>query len=166
MEFFDNYKHTFKSLKFTTDRVYNNDETGVSTIVQSRNIVAHIGTKQVGQAVCVERGAVIKICMITISVGNTVPPVFIFPRARLHDSLMFGAPPRSLGFVYSPQSCWITGPLFMRVLEHVKEYTRSSKEDRIIVLMDSHESHCTLDSVLYTSENGITLVTFPPHCSH
>ena len=32
--------------------------------------------------------------------------------------------------------------------------------------MDSHESHCTLDSFLYARENGITLVTFPPHCSH
>jgi hypothetical protein len=32
--------------------------------------------------------------------------------------------------------------------------------------MDSHESHCTLDSILYARENGITLVTCPPTCSH
>jgi len=67
--------------------------------------------------------------MIISFVGNTVPSVFIFPRARFHDSLMFGVPPRSLGLVYSPQSSWITGPLFLRVLEHVKKYTRSSKEE-------------------------------------
>ena len=40
MEFVDNYERAFKSLKFTADRVYNIDETGVSTVVQSRNIVA------------------------------------------------------------------------------------------------------------------------------
>ena len=104
--------------------------------------------------------------MIISSVGNTAPPVFIFPRVRLHDSLMFGAPPGSLGLVNSPQSSWITGPLFLKVLEHAKKQTRSSKEDRILLLKNNHESHRTLDSVLYARENRITLVTFPPHCSH
>ena len=45
----------------------------------------------------------ITVCMIINSVGNNVPPVFISLRARLHDSLMFGAPPGSLGLVNSPQ---------------------------------------------------------------
>jgi hypothetical protein len=65
-----------------------------------------------------------------------------------------------------PHSSWITGPLFLKVLEHVKEHARSSKEDSVILLMDSHESHCILDSTLYARESGITLVTFPLHCSH
>jgi hypothetical protein len=97
---------------------------------------------------------------------NTVPPVFIFPRARLHDSLMLGAPSGSLGLVNRPQSSWITGPVFLKVLEHVKNHTRISKEDHIILLMDSHECHRTLDSILCSRENGITLVTSPLHCFH
>ena len=104
--------------------------------------------------------------MIINSVGNTVPPVFIFPRARLHDSLMLGVPPGSMELVYSPHSSWITGPLFLKVLDCVKKHTRSSKKDCIILLMDNHESHCTRDSVLYARENGITLVTCPSTCSH
>ena len=86
----------------------------------------------------------ITISMIINLVGNIIPPVFIFPRARLHDSLMFGATPGSLGLVNSPQSRWITGPLFLKVLEHAKKHTRSCKEDRIILLMDNHESHALL----------------------
>jgi hypothetical protein len=78
---------------------------------------------------------------------------------------MFGAPPGSLWLVNSPQSSWITGPLFLKVLEHVKKHTRSSKEDRIIPLMDNHEIHCILHSIPRARENGITLVTFPHHCS-
>jgi hypothetical protein len=50
MEFFDNYECTLGSWKFTADRVHNIDKTGVSTFIQSHNIVAQIGTKQVGQA--------------------------------------------------------------------------------------------------------------------
>jgi hypothetical protein len=104
MEFFDNNERALKSWKFTADRVYNIDETGVSIIVQPPNSVAEIGTKEVGQTVSGEKGSMITVCMIINYVGNTVPPVFIFPRARLHDSLMLGAPPGSLGLVNSPQS--------------------------------------------------------------
>ena len=79
---------------------------------------------------------------------------------------MFGVPPGSLGLVNSPQSSWITGLPFLKVLEHVKKHSRSPKEDHIILLMDNHDSHCTLDSIFYARENGITLVTSPPHCCY
>jgi hypothetical protein len=82
----------------------------------------------------------ITVCMIVSSVGNTAPPVFIFPRARLHDSLMFGAPPGSLGLV-NTQSSWVTGPPFLEVLERMKKHIRNSKGDLIILLMGNHESH-------------------------
>jgi len=98
--------------------------------------------------------------MIISPVGNTVRPFFIFPRARLHNSLMFSAPPGSLGFVKLPQSSWMAGPSFLKVLELVKKHTRNFKEDCLLLLMDNHESHCTLDSILYARENDITLVIF------
>ena len=79
--------------------MHNIDETGVSTVVQSPNIVAQLGVKRVGHAVSGERGTMITLCMITNSLGDTVPPVFISPRIRLNDSLMFGTPTGSLGLV-------------------------------------------------------------------
>jgi len=99
--------------------------------------------------------------MIINSVGNNVPPFFISLRTRLNDSVMFDAPPGILGFVNSPQSNWFTGPL--KVFERTKKHTRSSKEDRIILLMDNHESHCTLDPILCARENGyhISKFSFP-----
>jgi len=160
MEFFDNYERALKFWKFTADRMYNIEETGVSTVLQPFNIVAQTETKQVGQAVSGEWATMITACMIINSVGNTVPPVFISLRARLNDSLMFHAPPGSLGLVSSPQSTWITGPVFLKVLEYVKKRTRSSKEDCIILLMENHESHCTLYSILYARENGYHISNF------
>jgi len=115
--------------------------------------------KQVGQAVSGERVNITAVCMIINSVHNTV----VFP--SLHGLVIFGAPPGSLELVNIPQSSWITGPLVLKVLEHVKKHNRTSKEDHIILPMDNHERHCPLDSILYARENGITLVTFPLHCS-
>jgi hypothetical protein len=51
MGFFDNYERALKSWEFTAGSAYNTDEAGVSTVVQSPNTVAQLGTKQVGQAV-------------------------------------------------------------------------------------------------------------------
>jgi hypothetical protein len=155
MEFFDNFERAHRSWKFTADRVCNIDETGVSKVVLSPNIVAQIGMQQVGQAVSGERETMIAVCLIISSVDNTVPLAFIFPRARLHDSRSIGAPPGSLGLVNSPQSIWMTGHLhvFLKDLEHAKKHTRIFKEHPIILLMDNHENYCTL-------------ANFLPHCSH
>jgi hypothetical protein len=71
-----------------------------------------------------------------------------------------------LGLGNIHQSKWIRGLLFLKVLEHVKKNTRNSKEDRIILLNDNNEGQYTLHSIPYATEIGITLVTFPPHCSH
>jgi len=52
------------------------------------------------------------------------------------------------------------------VLEHIKNHTRCTTEDKILLLMVNHESHCSLEAVSYAKENGIVLVTFPLHCTH
>jgi hypothetical protein len=93
--------------------VYDIDETGVYTFVQSPKIVAQLGTKQVGQAASGERGTLITVCMIINSVGNTVPYAFIFPRVRLHDSLMLMHYLKAWSQENSPYSSWTTGPLFL-----------------------------------------------------
>lgn len=165
-EFFDNYERALRSGVFQAEHIYNIDETGVSTVVQAPNVVAKLGARQVGQAVSGERGTMVTMCMIINAVGNTVPPVFIFPRAKFHDSMLFGAPPGSLGLVNSPKSGWMTGALFLEVLKHIKKHTGCSKENKIILTMDNHDSHCTLDAVVYAKDNGMVIVTFPPHCSH
>jgi hypothetical protein len=62
MEFLYNYERVLKSWKFTADRVYYINKTGVSAIVQYRNIVVQIGTTHVGQAVSGERGTMFTVC--------------------------------------------------------------------------------------------------------
>lgn len=164
--FFDNYEKVLEKGTFTPDRIYNLDETNIMTVVQSPNVIAKTGQKQVGQCVSAERGQLITMCAIVNALGNTIPPVFVFPRARFHDSMLFGAPAGSLGLANNPKSGWMTGPLFLKVLQHIQKATRCSIADKILILMDNHESHCTIDAINYCRDNGIVLLTFPPHCTH
>lgn len=165
-EFQDNYERALQLYPFTAEKIYNLDETGITTVVQAPHVVAKKGAKQVGQAVSAERGQLVTMCAIVNACGNSVPPVFVYPRARFHDNMLKGAPPGSLGLPNSPTSGWMTGPLFVRVLEHIQKYTKCSKDDPILILMDNHESHCTLEAVIYARDHGMILVTFPPHCTH
>lgn len=164
--FFNNYERALSTHDFTPDKIYNLDETGISTVLQAPNIVTQKGIKQVGQIVSAGRGTLITMCGIINALGNAVPPVYIFPRARFHDTMLNGAPLGSLGLANSPSSGWMTKELFLKVLNHIKRYTQCSSDSPILILMDNHETHCSLETILFTRENGIVLVTFPPHTSH
>ncbi|CAH1636479.1 unnamed protein product [Spodoptera littoralis] len=141
MMFFDNYERVLQRGNYTPDCIYNLDETSIMTVVQAPNVIARTGQKQVGQSVSAER-------------------------ARFHETMLIGAPVGSVGFANSPTSGWMTGPLFLKVLQHIKKTTRCTKENKILILLDNHESHCTIDAINFARENGIELLTFPPHCTH
>jgi hypothetical protein len=51
MEIFDKYEQALQSGIFTGDGVYSLDETGILRVEQAPNIVARLGTWQVGQVV-------------------------------------------------------------------------------------------------------------------
>lgn len=151
---------------FLPDRIYNIDETNIMTVVQAPNVIAVLGQKLVGQNVSAERGQLITMCAIVNAAGNSVPPVFIYPRARFQESMLTGGPGGCIGFTNSPTSGWMTGTLFIKVFEHLQKYTRCNKNNKILLLLDNHESHCTIDCINFCRDNGMVLVTFPPHCTH
>ena len=45
-------------------------------------------------------------------------------------------------------------------------HVRPSNKDKVLLLLDNHYSHVTLETIDYAKEHGIVLLSFPPHCSH
>ena len=41
-----------------------------------------------------------------------------------------------------------------------------SKENPGLLLLDNHQSHISLVVINIAEENGLNILTFPPHCSH
>lgn len=39
------------------------------------------------------------------------------------------------------------------------------QQDPVLLFLDNHESRCFLHAV-FARQNGIVMVTFPPHCAH
>jgi hypothetical protein len=79
---------------------------------------------------------------------------------------MRGTPINSLGLCN--KSGWSTAELFMEVLKHIQKYTQCKAEPgrQILLLMDNSETHITVDIILFCRENGIIMLSFPPHTSH
>ena len=55
---------------------------------------------------------------------------------------------------------------FLCSLQHFQKEVKPSKEGPVLLLFDNHESHTSIEVVSLCKDNGIHLLTFPPHCSH
>ena len=98
------------------------------------------------------------------AVGNSVPPMFIFPRVNYRDNFVNGGPVGCVGTAHP--SGWMTAPGFLTFLKHFVAHVRPSPTDKVILLLDNHVSHFSVDVLQFAKDNGVVMVSFPPHCSH
>lgn len=82
----------------------------------------------------------------------------------MKEQFMYGAVTGAIGF--AGQSGWMTANIFVKVLQHIQKYTSCNTENKILIIMDNHETHISLEAILYSRANGIVLLSFPPHCTH
>lgn len=149
---------------FSADRVYNCDETGVTTVSDPPKVFAKRGQKQVGQATSAERGELVTVLNFVSASGSFIPSAFIFPRVNYKDFMLTGAPQGSLGL--ANRSGWMTDKHFLSCMEHFVRHTRPQRDSKVLLILDNHESHVSFPVVEYAKRNNVILLTFPPHCSH
>ena len=82
---------SFKLMMFGT-WTKNLDKTGVTTVQKPRSIVATKDLKKIGSITSSERGELVTMCVAASANGNTVPPMFIFPRVKYHDHFIPDGP--------------------------------------------------------------------------
>ena len=90
--------------------------------------------------------------------------MFIYPRKRQSNSFLRCGPPNAIAAV--SDSGWINESLWMEYLKHFAQTTRCSKEHPVLLIIDNHGSHSTLEAVEFARENGIIILTLYPHTSH
>ncbi|XP_047144600.1 uncharacterized protein LOC124818118 [Hydra vulgaris] len=140
------------------------DETGITDVHKPGKIIATKGKQQVSKITSGERGATVTVVCAMSASGVYVPPLFIFPRKRMTDRLAFGAPSGSIIRVSS--SGWTDSSLFIEWLTHIVTVTHASKNNEQLIVLDGHHSHKTLEAINFCRNNGIHLITLPPHCTH
>lgn len=163
--FFDNLKKVHEKYgPFPPHRIFNVDETGLSTVHIPPKILAPKGIKQLGSATSGERGQNVTLIAAISAVGNHLPPMFVFPRVHFKDYMIKGAPVGSKGS--ANQSGWSNETLFLEWLDFFIEHVKPSVEEPVLMVLDNHESHCSLAVIEKARTYGVKMLTFPPHTSH
>lgn len=98
------------------------------------------------------------------ALGLAIPPFFIFPRARFQEHFLTAAVTGSAG-VANP-SGWMKSENLNVFLKYFANHVKPSMESPVLLLLDNHESHLNIEGLDYCKENGIIVLTFPPHCTH
>lgn len=145
-------------------RLWNLDETGTTTVQKPRKVIAGKGVKSVAQATSGEKGSLVTTCCFINALGNTLPPAMVFPRTHFKSHMIRDGPSGTLGL--ATPSGWMNADLFVDVMKHFIKHTCSSKENPTLLLLDNHESHLSIECLDLAKENSVTILTFPPHCSH
>jgi hypothetical protein len=162
--FFSNLGKVFQKHPFKATRVFNMDETGISTVQKPGKVLAPKGQHQVGSATSWERGRNITVVCAVSASGIYIPPMFIYPRKRMSPQLEKGGP---AGAIYRcSHNGWSNEDLFNDWLKHFKENAKPTKEDPVLLIMDNHGSHISLESYEFCRANYIHVVSIPPHTSH
>lgn len=55
----------------------------------------------------------------------------------------------------------------MKLVKHFVFHVKPSDEGPVLfLLLDDHDSHLSVAALDYCKEDGVTILSFPPHCSH
>lgn len=163
--FYNNIKEVHRKYgPIPPEKIWNLDETGLSTVQGQSRIVAPKGVKQVGSATSAERGSLVTVICAVNAIGNSLPPMLIFPRVHFKERMLFGGPVGCIGT--ANPSGWSNEESFVKFLDHFLSSVKSSKEDRVMLILDNHETHLSPKVLDKASDGGIVMVTFPPHTSH
>jgi hypothetical protein len=79
-KFFDNLNELYTRHEHGPESVWNCDLTGLTTVQRPTKVIASKGVKQVSAVTSQERGQPVTACCTINAVGNSVPPVMVFPR--------------------------------------------------------------------------------------
>ncbi|KAK9675198.1 CENP-B N-terminal DNA-binding domain [Popillia japonica] len=139
-KFFDVLEPAMEKINYNPSRLYNVDESGITT-VQSKNsrVITLKCKKQVGTVTAAERGALVTGVFCMNPVGGFVPPLFVFPRKNMKAELLDGAPPGTIAACHP--SAWIQQHIFSQWLQHFIGHVKPSLQDPVLLILDGRYSH-------------------------
>lgn len=113
-----------------------------------------------------ERGmTVTRVCGMSVT-GNGIPPFFLYPNVRMNPRFLQGAPPPPGSAAVLRVSGCMPNPNFIHYLKHLASHASPSIQHSILLLIDNHVSHVTLEDIQFCRDNGTAMLGFPPHASH
>ncbi|XP_065662486.1 uncharacterized protein LOC136085074 [Hydra vulgaris] len=152
-----------KRFSFSADCIYNIDETGLTTVHKLLKVIAGKGVKQVGQVTSAERETLVTMVGCINALENFIPPFLIFPCVHFCSHMLKGALTGTKGDANPSE--WINAEIFLKWFDHFVEYGHPIKDHPLLLIMDNHKTHISIELIDKAKESNVVLLTLPPHCS-
>ena len=164
-EVFESY---FSLLKETLEKydlmdkpsqVYNCDESGMPLEHKQPKTLALKGTKKVRQCTSGNKTQITVLGCVSAA-GQVMPPMVVFSGKNFNHTLSEGEVPGT--FYGMSDSGWMDQELFASWFScHFLEHAVSSRP--LMLILDGHSSHFTLDLVQSAAEHQVIIFCLPPH---
>lgn len=105
----------------------------------------------------------VTVCCYVNAAGSMLPPFFVYPTDEFHDEILEGGIENAKGTATSDGT--LDSSTFLLTLQHFQQYAQATVSNRVLLIMDCEEHHISLETISYCEENGIVLLTVPPHIS-
>ncbi|GBN35740.1 hypothetical protein AVEN_133210-1, partial [Araneus ventricosus] len=133
------------------------DETGISTVPnRTPKAITPKGKITVCKISSAERGQTVTAVCCMSAAGVFVPSALILPRKRMNPLLYKDAPNETLPLI--SDTGYMNSHLFIDCLKYFVKHSKPSAEDPVLLIADTHTSHCSLPAVSSCRENHITFL--------
>ncbi|XP_043465738.1 MFS-type transporter clz9-like [Leptopilina heterotoma] len=141
------------------------DETGFSTVpTKAVRVLSLKGSKRVGNMTSQERGALVTMALAVNAARGSISPFYVFPTKKMQSVFLEQA---TIGaFAVANGSGWMQRFEFLKFMKHFIDFSHASKENPVLLLLDNHAFHLSIEILDMAIENGVTMLSFPHHCSH
>lgn len=90
--------------------------------------------------------------------------MLIYPRVRMTSQLQKNGP---IGAIYAcSKNGWTNKKLYLDWLHHFKRQIKPTQEDPVLLILDNHVSHISLEAFDLCKSSFITVISLPPHTSY
>lgn len=163
--FYENLESAIEKNNIEASRLYNMDETGISTTSNKPpKVISVKGKKQVGMIASAERGQLTTVIGCCNAAGCFLPPFLIFARKKMQPRLLDGSPPGTQA-TCTPTG-WTSGEIFLSWMHFFVEQVRPTADKKVLLLLDNHESHKYYPALEYATMNNVVIVSLAPHTTH
>ena len=165
MSIFDLFEQRLTDLNLSTKprQLYNCDETFLPLDYTREKVVAAKGAKTVYSQSTGTTEHISLLCCASAA-GIPLPPMIIYAESFPGGQYRFQGPDDAL--YAKSDSGWIDTELFLTWLRKIFLRYAVSQRPIILLLVDGHKSHITLDVIDVCRDNDIVLFCLHPHTTH
>lgn len=153
----------YESMVKNPRRIFNADESGFPLHVKTGKVLAPTGAKNVYH---VASNTKIQISVMAgfNAFGEYVPPMILYPGERFRDVGLDGFPEAT--FTHT-SSGWMDSSAFVEYLKTLVTFAKDKDiQFPILLIVDGHSTHMSLEAAEYCRANNIILYCLLPNATH